>query len=80
MPQHTGGKRTVRLGITIDVETDRGTSRTFTLVSSAEANSATGKLSDQSPVGRALMGHAIGDKVEVTTPGGSVLYTVKDIH
>ncbi len=79
-PQHTGGKRTVRLGTTIDVETDRGTSRTFTLVSSAEANSATGKLSDQSPVGRALMGHAIGDKVEVTTPGGTVLYTVKDIH
>ncbi|HEU4782871.1 MAG TPA: transcription elongation factor GreA [Ktedonobacterales bacterium] len=79
-PQHTGGKRTVRLGTTIDVETDRGTSRTFTLVSSAEANSSTGKLSDQSPVGRALMGHAIGDKIEVTTPGGTVLYTVKDIH
>ncbi len=79
-PQHTGGKRTVRLGTSIDVETDRGTSRTFTLVSSAEANSATGKLSDQSPVGRALMGHAIGDKVEVTTPGGTVLYPVKDIH
>lgn len=79
-PKHTDGKRTVRLGTTIDVETDRGTSRSFTLVSSAEANSATGKLSDQSPVGRALMGHAIGDKVEVSTPGGSVVYTIKDIH
>lgn len=79
-PQHTGGKRTVRLGATIDVETDRGASRTFTLVSSAEANSTTGKLSDQSPVGRALMGHTIGDKVEVTTPGGTVVYKVKDIH
>jgi transcription elongation factor GreA len=79
-PQHTGGKRTVRLGTTIEVDTDRGTSRTFTLVSSAEANSATGKLSDQSPVGRALLGHAIGDKVEVSTPGGPVVYIVKDIH
>jgi transcription elongation factor GreA len=79
-PQHTGGKRTVRLGTTIDVETDRGASRTFTLVSSAEANSATGKLSDQSPVGRALMGHAIGDKVNVVTPGGAVIYRIKDIH
>lgn len=79
-PQHVDGKRMVRLGTMIDVETDRGTSRTFTLVSSAEANSATGKLSDQSPVGRALLGHAIGDKVEVATPGGAVVYTIKDIH
>ncbi len=79
-PKQTDGKRTVRLGATIDVETDRGTSRKFTLVSSAEANSATGKLSDQSPVGRALMGHTVGDKVEVMTPGGTVMYTVKDIH
>jgi transcription elongation factor GreA len=49
-------------------------------VSSAEANSTTGKLSDQSPVGRALMGHALGDKVEVTTPGGTVTYVIKDIR
>jgi len=79
-PQQVDGKRTVRLGATIDVETDRGTSRSFTLVSSAEANSKTGKLSDQSPVGRALMGHTIGDKVDVTTPGGTVVYIIKDIH
>ncbi|MGE5333954.1 MAG: GreA/GreB family elongation factor [Nitrososphaerota archaeon] len=79
-PKHVGGKRTVRLGTSVDVETNRGTSRSFTLVSSAEANSSTGKLSDQSPVGRALMGHAIGDKVEVVTPGGTVVYTIKAIH
>ena len=79
-PKQVDGKRIVRLGASVDVETDRGTSRTFTLVSSAEANSSTGKLSDQSPVGRALMGHTVGDKVEVVTPGGMVIYTVKDIH
>ena len=79
-PKQVDGKRIVRLGASVDVETDRGTSRTFTLVSSAEANSSTGKLSDQSPVGRALMGHTVGAKVEVVTPGGMVIYTVKDIH
>ena len=79
-PQQVDGKRIVRLGASVDIETDRGTSRTFTLVSSAEANSSTGKLSDQSPVGRALMGHTVGDNVEVVTPGGMVVYTVKDIH
>lgn len=80
VPRDTDGKRTVRLGNTIEVETDRGTSRSFTLVSSFEANSTTGKLSDQSPVGRALLGHGIGDKVEVTTPGGTVVYTIKSIN
>lgn len=80
VPQEAEGQRTARLGTTVDVETDRGTARSFTLVSTAEANSANGKLSDQSPVGRALLGHAVGDKVEVTTPGGAVTYTIRSIH
>jgi transcription elongation factor GreA len=79
-PVETDGHRIARLGSTIEVETDRGTNRTFQLVSTVEANSVTGKLSDQSPVGRALMGHAVGDKVEVTTPGGTVTYTICGIR
>ncbi|SRR5579875_782316 len=78
-PVEEEGKRTVRLGATVEVETDRGTQRRFMLVSTVEANSASGKLSDQSPVGRALMGHSVGDKVEVTTPGGVVTYTITAI-
>jgi transcription elongation factor GreA len=74
------GQRITRLGSTIEVETDRGTRRTFQLVSTVEANSTTGKLSDQSPVGRALLGHGVGDKVEVATPGGSVTYTIRTIR
>lgn len=79
-PVEEDGKRTVRLGATVEVETDKGTKRTFMLVSTVEANSAGGKLSDQSPVGRALQGHFVGDKVEVNTPGGPVVYTVKAIR
>jgi transcription elongation factor GreA len=78
-PAHSDGKRVVRLGSTVEVETDRGSVRKFQLVSTVEANSTAGKLSDQSPVGRALLGRAEGDKVEVTTPGGVVLYTVRSI-
>jgi transcription elongation factor GreA len=79
MPDETDGHRTVRLGRTIDVETPRGP-KTFTLVSTVEANSSTNKLSDQSPVGRALLGHSEGDKVEVVTPGGTQIYTIVKIH
>ena len=78
--EETGGLRIARLGSTVDVETDRGVKRSFMLVSTAEANSAGGKLSDQSPVGRALMGHLEGDTVEVTTPNGPVVYTIRAIH
>ncbi len=78
-PTHGDGKRVVRLGNTVEVETDRGGIRKYQLVSTVEANSTIGKLSDQSPVGRALLGRSEGDKVEVTTPGGMVVYTIRAI-
>lgn len=49
------------------------------LGSTHEANSATGKISLDSPVGRALFGRSEGDKVEVVTPGGTQVYTIKAI-
>ncbi|HEX8982665.1 MAG TPA: transcription elongation factor GreA [Ktedonobacterales bacterium] len=78
-PEQTEGKKVVRLGATVEVENDRGVVRTYQLVSTVEANPTANKLSDQSPVGRALLGHAEGDKVDVTTPGGTAVYTVHKI-
>ena len=78
LPVVTGGKRVVRLGSAVTVETPRG-EKTLQLVSTVEANSANNKVSDQSPVGRALLGHTEGDKVEITTPGGSQVYTIRAI-
>ncbi|MFI5273890.1 MAG: GreA/GreB family elongation factor [Ktedonobacterales bacterium] len=78
MPEINDGKRIVRLGSTIEVETPRGP-RTYTLVSTVEANSTANKVSDQSPVGRALMGRSEGEQVEVVTPGGSQKYKVVTI-
>ena len=79
MPEVADGKRVIRLGSHVDVDTPRGV-REITLVSTAEANSSRDKVSDQSPVGRALMGRAEGDKVEIVTPGGTQLYTIKKIR
>jgi transcription elongation factor GreA len=78
--EEVAGQRVARLGSTIEVETPRGP-KTFILVSTVEANSANSKVSDQSPVGRALLGHAEGEKVEVQTPDGrTVAYTIRSIR
>ncbi len=52
---------------------------TWTIVGSTEADLAQGKLSAQSPVGRALLGCAVGQSVEVQTPRGSRNYRVQRI-
>ena len=53
---------------------------TFTIVGSAEAAPREGRISNESPVGAALMGHKKGDKVIVQAPAGSVTFTVVSIH
>jgi transcription elongation factor GreA len=78
---HAGdGPRQVRIGSTVEVETDRGAQRTFLMVATYEADASNGKISDQSPVGRALFGKGEGESVPVTTPGGTVVYTIKAIR
>ena len=53
----------------------------YQIVGSSEANSVKGKISNESPVGAALMGHHIGDIVDVALPGGGTCqYKVLDIH
>jgi len=68
----------VGLGSTVTVESG-GEEATFTIVGSAEANPAAGRLSAASPVGAGLLGHRPGDEVEVRTPRGPVRYRVVSI-
>jgi transcription elongation factor GreA len=63
------------LGSSVTVEAD-GVTVTYTLVGSAEAAPSAGRVSVQSPVGRALIGSMPGSEVIVETPRGSVLYRV----
>ena len=48
-------------------------------VGSTEADPMSGRISDESPVGQSLLGHKVGDVVEVETPGGGCLYEVLEI-
>ena len=52
----------------------------FKIVGSSEANSLQGKISDESPVGKALIGRSIGDVVEVETQAGVISYKVLAIE
>ncbi|MBV9121230.1 MAG: transcription elongation factor GreA [Chloroflexi bacterium] len=70
----------VQIGHHVTVSGPDGTEERYFLVGSAEARPAEGKISNESPMGRALLGHHVGDGVEVTTPGGKLMFTVKAIE
>lgn len=58
------------------LDESRGETNTWTLVGSTEANLAEGRLSAESPIGRALMGAAVGSTVSVETPKGDRAFKV----
>jgi len=68
----------INLGATVAVEVD-GNIDEFTIVGSLEANPSLGKISNESPVGKALLGRRIGDEVIISSPI-QVLYKVKKIR
>ena len=67
------------LGSRVTVEAD-GLTDTYTLVSSAEANPAEGRVSTVSPIGQALLGAVAGSEVTVHTPRGPVRYRVTAVE
>ncbi len=71
-------ERTIGLGATIMVEVG-GQKDEFTLLGSLEANPSLGRISNESPVGRALMGHRVGDSVVVSSPVQTI-YKIKKIN
>ncbi len=52
---------------------------TYTIVGGAEADPFTGKISNESPIAKALLGRTIGDVVTVQTPGGDIVVEIKEI-
>ena len=60
----------VRVGSQVHVKDDAGKSLTYTIVGSTEADPSANKLSNESPVGKALVGRKQGDTAKVTLPNG----------
>jgi transcription elongation factor GreA len=73
---HNGDR--VGIGSTVVIKGSDGEDR-FTIVGSAEAAPRDGRISNESPVGAALMGRRKGDKVTVLAPAGPVTYTVVSV-
>ncbi len=69
----------VTLGSTVTVEDETGSRMTFVVVGSAEADPAAGRISNVSPVGRALIGRSAGDDVAVAAPRGEVHYRIVEL-
>ncbi|HUQ79330.1 MAG TPA: transcription elongation factor GreA [Patescibacteria group bacterium] len=69
----------VSLGSTVTVEDETGATMTFVVVGSAEADPGAGRISNVSPVGKALMGRSVDDDVAVAAPRGEVRYRIVDL-
>ncbi|GAB4312896.1 MAG: transcription elongation factor GreA [Phototrophicales bacterium] len=79
--ENTGATDVVSLGSFVTV-IEKGTDEeeVYHLVGSAEANPRAGKISIESPVGKALLGAKVGDRVKVLTPNGETIFKVKSIQ
>ena len=80
MIETEGTGSVVGLGSTVAIETSRHGEETFTIVGSAEADVASGKISYTSPIGRALMGRRAGETVRVHVPAGTLDYTITRVR
>jgi transcription elongation factor GreA len=73
------GKKTdlIQIGSKVTLKEGNFEAETFTIVGAAEANPREGKISNESPIGKSILNHKVGDSVKVETPGGT--YNVKII-
>jgi transcription elongation factor GreA len=69
----------VSLGSEVNVRNSDAREYHYTIVGAYEANPSAGRISNESPVGKALLGHKVGDLVMVSTPGGVKEYTILSI-
>jgi transcription elongation factor GreA len=75
-----GNSSTVIVGCTVTVQEEGYEPETFHIVGSAEVNPEQGRISNKSPLGRALLTKSIGDSVQVKTPGGVSTFAILEIN
>lgn len=71
------GDSKVQLGSTVKL--NNGKIKQFQVVGTVEADPLNGKISDESPIGQALIGKKVGDQVEIKSPGDTITYKVIEI-
>ena len=73
------GDSKVQLGSEVKLKSSDGKSKNYKVVGTVEADPSEGKISDESPIGQALLGKTVGDNVEIITPIETISYKVVDI-
>ncbi len=71
-----GNHEVIQVGARITIQEEGGEPEDYIIVGPAEADPRNGKISNESPIGKALMDHRQGDQVSVNAPGGSFVVTV----
>ena len=74
----SNGSSSVGLGSTVELQCPEKTV-TYTVVGPVEADPLAGRISDQSPIGKELIGKKIGDEVTIKTPKAEITYIIKSI-
>ncbi|MEK7602662.1 MAG: transcription elongation factor GreA [Patescibacteria group bacterium] len=73
------GDNKIQLGSTIQLKNDDGKIKEFQVVGTVEADPLNGKISDESPIGKALLGKKLGEIVEIKTPAETAEYKITEI-
>ena len=79
--ENDGPKDVVSLGDHVKIQMKGSKEQEmFQIVGPAEANPKVGRISNESPMGKALMGHKVGEKITVKAPDGNIEYAIKAIE
>jgi len=70
----------VSVGALVTIQEGEDSPEVYHLVGASEADPRNGKISHVSPIGKALMDHRVGDAVEVSTPGGVIIFKILKIE
>ena len=74
--ENRGPRDTVEVGATVTVQNQEGQTRQYTIMGSAEADPAQGKISNVSPIGKSLLGKKVNEVAEVSAPSGQITLEV----
>jgi transcription elongation factor GreA len=70
----------IQIGSRFTLRDEDGVEDSYILVGTAEADAVQGRISNESPVGSAVLGHKVGDRVEVKVPDGVIAFTIVQIE
>jgi transcription elongation factor GreA len=74
-----GGAKSVQLGCKVKLKSSAGQTKAFQVVGTVEADPLEGKISDESPIGKSLLGKQVGGQIEIKTPTETAIYEIIEI-